>query len=487
MQQETIFWLLDLPEEIAKEIEHNLPHGCQLFVTNSIGTMDLNNTDPSSASIIFLTASTFEKSESDFHQAVADQYNVHQVLVIDEKSHVNEAESNDMGSFLGIIRRPITPGSLSRLRDKALEIQELYTDLHLMAREITLERELLARKNLQLEFLNRILTKSSSSLKIDDVLRIAKQEFSGLIDSRAIATVFWKKNENQEINAELHLPEFKNKNLKNKWRENLLGIGRRFTHRNIENFKEINLNFEDNTISWMPNPLQQIVIPLKTGQESFGALVVASDNVLKLGKDQLQIIHSAGNHLALALRNALKYRDLRFEADLDGLTSVYNRQHFDRVLRIELKRHQRNPKPLSLIMLDLDYFKRLNDTYGHIAGDLVLKKVGSLLEETVRETDIAARYGGEEFVVILPETNEEQAWLLAERLRKKIGKTSFSYDNKRFNVTASIGVASLKPNPLTPGDSLISQADQALYMAKNSGRNMVCTSADICVGEAVSS
>ncbi len=88
-------------------------------------------------------------------------------------------------------------------------------------------------------------------------------------------------------------------------------------------------------------------------------------------------------------------------------------------------------------------------------------------------------------MVILPETNEQQAWLFAERLRKKISNSVFSYNENKFNVTASIGVASLKPGPLSPGDALVSHADQALYMAKNSGRNIVCTSADLCVGEAI--
>ncbi|MFN2267062.1 MAG: GGDEF domain-containing protein, partial [Desulfonatronovibrio sp.] len=272
-----------------------------------------------------------------------------------------------------------------------------------------------------------------------------------------------------------------------KWEETLLAVPERFIQKKVNSYKKINISSKKNTITSIPNPLNQILIPLHMNNRAFGAIIIVAERNLKLGRDQLQIINNAGNHLALALRNALKYRDLKKEADFDGLTSVYNRQQFDKKMRVELKRHQRHATPLSLIMLDLDYFKNLNDTYGHIAGDMVLKKIGSLLGNTVRETDFPARYGGEEFVVLLPETKEEQAWLLAERLRQKISRTNFFHENKNFNVTASIGVASLKPGPLTPGDTLVGQADQALYLAKNSGRNMVCTSADLCVGEAVSS
>lgn len=485
-QRPTKFWLLTLPQELSKEIEQNLPDNSRISKIDAVEEISLDHPDPLEASIVFVTPETFKVMSNKGGKSIIEHHNIQQVLIIDDQSSLDRADINQMGSFLGIIRRPVTRKDLQDIRDKAVEIQELYTDLHLMAKEISLDRELLARKNVQLEFLNRILTRSSSSLNVEEILSIARQEFSEFTQASGLAAIFWKNNEQKELSAEMYLPVIEDRDHASKWKEALLTVPGRFTQREVSSYKEISISRKFNVITGDPNPLRQLLIPLFINNKAFGAIMVIAENNLKLGRDQLQIVNNAGNHLALALRNALKYRDLKKEADFDGLTSVYNRQQFDKKMRVELKRHQRHAKPLSLIMLDLDYFKNLNDTYGHVAGDMVLKKIGYLLGNTVRETDFPARYGGEEFVVLLPETTEDQAWLLAERLRQKISRTNFFHENKNFNVTASIGVASLKPGPLTPGDTLVDQADQALYLAKNSGRNMVCTSADLCVGESIS-
>ncbi len=485
-QKHTDFWLFSLPDHVVMDIEKNLPDGCRVNNIDSLGSIIIDQQNPSGASILFFTPDTWKILKNEEYGDPAGRFNVQQVLVIDDHEQIREVDINEMGSFLGILLRPITRKALENLNDKAIDIQDIYTDLHLMAREITLERELLARKNMQLEFLNRILTRSSSSLNVEQIFAVASQEFSGLAGTGGLGAIFWKKNENTEINAEIYLPKINNKSHHTQWKDNLLAISKRFSGQDAVSYKEIELPGRSNIIHWPPHPLKQIVVPLYSNKHVFGTLIAAAAEPLKLGRDQLQIINSAGNHLALALINALKYRDLKQEADFDGLTKIYNRQQFDKRIRIELKRHQRHAKPLSLIMLDLDYFKNINDRYGHQAGDMVLKKIGSLLSETVRETDFPARFGGEEFVMILSETNEEQAWLLAERIRKKISRTTFAHEDYQFSITASMGIATINPGPLTPGDMLVLQADQALYMAKNSGRNMVCTSADLCVGEAVS-
>ncbi|MFO7726737.1 MAG: sensor domain-containing diguanylate cyclase [Desulfonatronovibrio sp.] len=484
-QKDTTFWLLGLSDKVISDTEKNLPDGCRVKAVNSVSSIKLDKDYPRGASILFFTLKTWKSMGNENSREFIEQNNIQQVLVLDDHDQIQEEDINEMGSFLGILRLPVTGKALENFKAKAVDILELYTDLHLMAKEIALERELLARKNMQLEFLNRIITRSSSSLNLEEILAVSRQELSSLIGSQGLCAIFWKENISGEMDAEIFLPKIKNKTHQASWKDNLLAVCKRFTAKEVMSYKERHLTSRSNTVSWLPNPVKQVLIPLYTGKKIFGALLAVADEPFKLGRDQLQIINSAGNHLSLALRNALKYKEVKQEADFDGLTSIYNRQQFDKRIRVELKRHQRHAKHLSLIMLDLDYFKRLNDTYGHLAGDEVLRKVGSILEETVRETDFPARYGGEEFVVILPETNEQQAWLFAERLRKKISNSVFSYNENKFNVTASIGVASLKPGPLSPGDALVSHADQALYMAKNSGRNIVCTSADLCVGEAI--
>jgi diguanylate cyclase (GGDEF)-like protein len=167
------------------------------------------------------------------------------------------------------------------------------------------------------------------------------------------------------------------------------------------------------------------------------------------------------------------FTKIKTRADRDGLTRVFNRRSFDERLIEELRRHQRHSMDLSLLMIDLDYFKDVNDTYGHMAGDMVLETVARMFEETFRTTDFIARYGGEEFVILLPHTNVGQAEMLAERIRAKIESCTMSYQARDFKVTASIGVSSVRPGSLEKGTELVGNADDALYKAKAGGRNRI--------------
>ncbi len=162
-------------------------------------------------------------------------------------------------------------------------------------------------------------------------------------------------------------------------------------------------------------------------------------------------------------------------SQLDGLTNIANRRYFDLTLKQELQRSKRNQRPLSLLMLDIDYFKHFNDTYGHMAGDDCLKLLARVLSQAARRSgDLAARYGGEEFVVILPETKEDEAILLAERIRSQVALVPVPCGQGQvMNITISIGVASIIPHAETTGADMIQAADQALYKAKRQGRNQV--------------
>ncbi|MGB7296381.1 MAG: GGDEF domain-containing protein [Candidatus Aminicenantales bacterium] len=158
----------------------------------------------------------------------------------------------------------------------------------------------------------------------------------------------------------------------------------------------------------------------------------------------------------------------------EGLTGLFNRAYIRQRLEQELYRAKRYSHDLSLLMIDLDNFKKLNDRYGHAAGDHLLRYFSQLLIETIRPSDIAARYGGEEFLVILPETNKEEAWGLAERLRQKISLYPFRVDSRKEDLlfTISIGMASY-PEFSQSSDELMAQADEALYLAKKNGKNKV--------------
>ena len=156
----------------------------------------------------------------------------------------------------------------------------------------------------------------------------------------------------------------------------------------------------------------------------------------------------------------------------DGLTGLFNRRFFDDALAGEIKRTQRYDGNFSLIFFDLDHFKKLNDTRGHQAGDLTLKRIAEILILEKRTEDIACRYGGEELVLILPETQKINALVIAERIRKKLEDTVLEFEGESFSVTLSGGVASYPVDALD-AKSLIHAADVALYQAKESGRNRI--------------
>jgi len=167
-------------------------------------------------------------------------------------------------------------------------------------------------------------------------------------------------------------------------------------------------------------------------------------------------------------------RELQRLATLDGLTGVANRRRFDQYLEDEWWRMIREESPLSLILCDIDFFKKYNDTYGHQAGDACLRRVADALRFCAkRSVDLVARYGGEEFAVVLPNTTTIGASLVAEELRSLVHglKITHAASNVSEYVTLSLGVASLYPEPDTPPATLISEADMALYQAKASGRN----------------
>ena len=160
---------------------------------------------------------------------------------------------------------------------------------------------------------------------------------------------------------------------------------------------------------------------------------------------------------------------------VDGLTGVANRRHFDSYLEQEWARATRYKQPISLIMIDIDYFKQFNDHYGHLPGDSCLKIVASTVEDTVqRASDLVARFGGEEFAIILP--NIEDAYVLAELCRENIEKANIAHERSKVadHITVSLGCATLIPDKDMKLNSLISRADQALYEAKHSGRNQTC-------------
>ena len=161
---------------------------------------------------------------------------------------------------------------------------------------------------------------------------------------------------------------------------------------------------------------------------------------------------------------------------VDPLTQLVNRRALTIRLVTEMERVRRYNAPLSMLLIDLDHFKLVNDTYGHMAGDDVLASVATLLQRAVRSVDIVARYGGEEFIIVLPETGRQGAMMFAERVRERISTHGFAIgENQTIRVTSSIGVATYPSPRLDSVEDLFRAADIALYRAKGNGRNLVCS------------
>ena len=185
--------------------------------------------------------------------------------------------------------------------------------------------------------------------------------------------------------------------------------------------------------------------------------------------------------LIYPLRNAVRYQTAIRLALLDPLTLLGNRAALDTALRRELQMAERHQHELSLLMIDVDFFKKINDEYGHHRGDLVLCEIAKQIQSACRGSDITFRYGGEEFVVVLGKTDSEGAKIIAERIRQQIATTPIIHNGKNIGTTVSIGIATRHSNEKEHIDDLFERADKALYSAKNSGRNCVVSSDEILI------
>lgn len=223
----------------------------------------------------------------------------------------------------------------------------------------------------------------------------------------------------------------------------------------------------------LPDACNVLVIPLIAEGKAIGALI-AEHSGPRIDGRALAMLGQFASHASLALRNAWLLEEMREMADRDALTGIANRRSFDARLELELKRAQRTNDPLSLLLVDLDHFKGLNDAHGHLSGDAALRRVAGALGDHAREIDMAARYSGEEFALVLPSCPPEDATAVAERLREAI----ISLDGPPAPLTASVGVASWPRNALD-APALLVAADEALYTAKRAGRDRVVTSATV--------
>ncbi|HSE96653.1 MAG TPA: GGDEF domain-containing protein, partial [Blastocatellia bacterium] len=221
----------------------------------------------------------------------------------------------------------------------------------------------------------------------------------------------------------------------------------------------------------------ELFAPLYLGQRLIGAVhairVESLDQSQAFSSDEARLIQLLCRSIARSLANAIEYQDATRQSLIDDLTRLYNVRYFYRALDNEIRRARRYGSPISVIFMDLDGFKRVNDAYGHRAGSLTLAEVARVILNSMREVDFVARYGGDEFVMMLPETPAKQALEAAERVRTQISNHRFSGGlGAEISITASFGVASF-PEHAGEAGKLIELADSAMYEAKQHEKNSV--------------
>ena len=222
---------------------------------------------------------------------------------------------------------------------------------------------------------------------------------------------------------------------------------------------------DDATQSWM-------VVGMSAHGRNIGCITLESQQPQAFSESSIRLVQALANESAIALENARLFQEVQKLSTVDPLTGLFNRRHFNNMAQQELQRTQRYNAPMSVILMDIDHFKQVNDNHGHGLGDQVLVDAAAVCMQGLRTMDVHARYGGEEFCFLLPETTHEGAEILAQRLREGLAQLQFESEVGEFRITASFGVAQWQA-PEESIDNLLKRCDQALYAAKHGGRNRV--------------
>lgn len=361
----------------------------------------------------------------------------------------------------------------------------------LAKRSLTLENrrliEKLKKEKNKLEAISEISKMFNMIISLDDLVNFTVVKVSQLLEAqRSSLMLLDKKSGELFICAAYGLKEEVVKNTRLKIGESIAGQVAKVREPlwvvNIEN----DLRFlRKNNPSYITNSF--ISVPLRKGKEIVGVFNL-SNKIPFFTEDDVEFVSIVAHQAAIAIEKIRLYDTVTKVAITDDLTGLFNRRYFTRQLKEEIKRIQRYQHSLSLIMLDIDNFKNFNDTCGHLMGDAVLRKIARILETNVRNVDVVSRYGGEEFIVILPETDTDEARNVAEKIRKASEEALFTKEDslalpkerQKDNIllkrlTISGGVASYQPGEDL--EEFIRRVDFALYQAKEAGKNRIeCSS-----------
>lgn len=458
-------WLLGLAGQPAKRIRQAVGDACEVkrFDLRDLPSQaDFDRADPLAVMLDVASWRALQADEPAWLKAAR------KVLVAPDAEALTHDEVLARG-FIACLTPPLGKGKIVAALDDARESAGLFEDIAKILGDAQRERDQLVQENGRLAFFQHLLARAMSSLDLPGILANLKDDLGLAFPMSEVLGVFW----GQSPEAEIFLPEDLSAQAKSARAEYLLDLAARVRGTPPGSYRVNSVPGGDESAPTEPG--RALLVPLRHEDQPFGCLSVLIHR--DLAKHEQETARQAVTQLAPCLKNALDYLRLKRRADRDGLTGLFNRRSFDARLDQELKRHMRHKAGFALLMADLDHFKKVNDTHGHLAGDAALRHAAQALEGGLRSTDFLARYGGEEFAIILPHTSQAQAWVLAERLRRRVGGESLRYAGRAIPVTVSIGLSTFTPGQAVTPASLLAMADQALYAAKDAGRNRVSIAA----------
>lgn len=481
LQNKTLIssWGIGLSEEQATLLRATLGEDHELILYTDAAHIAENASKRTAPYVVWLSAAA-SRDLNGLPQALARHGETAAIaLLLDQNYSLEDFERACDYGIAEILRPPLTREQIAEVMRRALEVRAVHDDIDCMTREIMLERELLERKNEILSFLVNFLTGTTENLDLEHLLLTAYKGITVLLPARAMNVVLWDRDPDGLASLSLYTSASPGTEAHAAWRELLLEQARLSLGKRCSVTEESCLPLHGKIYAAsgeMPSEGTLLCLPLICDSKSLGMLLLLLDTDKHLGRDQALALDSALRHLALSIKNARQFKKMQQYADYDGLTRVHSRRHFEHRMDEEMQRFARYGQPLSVLMLDIDHFKHINDKYGHHVGDAVLRDVALRISDCIRSTDYCARYGGEEFVVLLPYTGSKKAANLAERIRNAIAThPCLAPGGDPICMTISIGVAHLSRTQPKDKLTLICEADAALYAAKAEGRNRTCS------------
>lgn len=358
-----------------------------------------------------------------------------------------------------------------------------YMELNFANDQIEAKNESLKKANDDLEDLNAKLTDRIAEfftlqqitnaigtiLNIDELIKYVNDVLLGVMGVKDSTIILFNK-ENDKL--EVHTTNITDKNDFQLLTRNIDDVILKNVLKDGNILYDNNLQPDKFSFTNGRNVKSLICVPIVLKNKSLGLILLEQDFENAFDENKIKMLIVIAHQIGMAMENADLYNQMQEFATTDNLTGAFNRLYFNRRLEEEFKAAQDGGYELSLAMLDIDHFKRFNDTYGHLFGDKVLKSICQTINGSIRDQDIMARFGGEEFVILFPNTSISEAYEIVENIRENIKHTTVNENEVCVSVTASLGLASFPQNASDTID-LIKNADDALYDAKNSGRNCV--------------